>query len=59
MQLIPLVTIAPDHPQASMAASFPAGTRPDSDLMARAASGDEHAMAELYDRYGQLLYTVA
>lgn len=60
MQLIPIVTIRPDNrPQASMAASFPAGDRPDSQLVARAASGDEHAMAGLYDRYGQVLYAVA
>ncbi len=31
----------------------------DSDLIARAADGDEHAMAVLYDRYGQVLYAVA
>ncbi|MBA3319494.1 MAG: sigma-70 family RNA polymerase sigma factor [Gemmatimonadales bacterium] len=34
----------------------PAG---DADLVARAAGGDERAMAELYDRYGQVLYAVA
>ena len=31
----------------------------DSDLIARAAEGDERAMAVLYDRYGQVLYAVA
>jgi RNA polymerase sigma-70 factor, ECF subfamily len=34
----------------------PAG---DTELIARAAGGDERAMAELYDRYGQVLYAVA
>ncbi len=34
----------------------PAG---DTDLIARAAGGDERAMAALYDRYGQVLYAVA
>lgn len=42
-----------------MTASFPAGDRPDTDLIARAASGDERAMGELYDRYGRVLYAVA
>jgi RNA polymerase sigma-70 factor (ECF subfamily) len=42
-----------------MAASSPAGKRFDSDLIAKAASGDERAMAELYDRYGRVLYAVA
>ena len=60
MQLIPLVTSGPDNPpQESMAASFPAGERLDANLIARAAGGDERAMAELYDRYGQVLYAVA
>ena len=36
--------------------SIPAG---DTDLIGRAADGDERAMAELYDRYGQVLYAVA
>jgi RNA polymerase sigma-70 factor, ECF subfamily len=31
----------------------------DTDLIARAAGGDERAMAGLYDRYGQVLYAVA
>jgi RNA polymerase sigma-70 factor (ECF subfamily) len=31
----------------------------DTDLIARAAGADERAMAELYDRYGQVLYAVA
>jgi RNA polymerase sigma-70 factor, ECF subfamily len=31
----------------------------DADLIARAAGGDERAMAQLYDRYGQVLYAVA
>ncbi len=31
----------------------------DSDLIARAADGDEHAMAVLYDRYGQVLHALA
>ncbi len=31
----------------------------DRELVARAASGDERAMSDLYDRYGTLLYTVA
>ncbi len=34
----------------------PAG---DTELITRAAGGDERAMAELYDRYGQVLYAVA
>jgi RNA polymerase sigma-70 factor (ECF subfamily) len=32
---------------------------PDSDLVARAAQGDERAVGELYDRYGQVLYAVS
>jgi RNA polymerase sigma-70 factor, ECF subfamily len=36
--------------------SIPAG---DSDLVVRAAGGDERAMAALYDRYGEVLYAVA
>jgi RNA polymerase sigma-70 factor (ECF subfamily) len=32
---------------------------PDSDLVARAARGDGHAIAALYDRYGTVLYAVA
>jgi RNA polymerase sigma-70 factor (ECF subfamily) len=35
---------------------LPAG---DTELITRAADGDERAMAELYDRYGQVLYAVA
>jgi RNA polymerase sigma-70 factor (ECF subfamily) len=31
----------------------------DTELIARAAEGDERAMADLYDRYGQVLYAVA
>ncbi len=31
----------------------------DTDLIARAATGDERAVAQLYDRYGQVLYAVA
>jgi RNA polymerase sigma-70 factor (ECF subfamily) len=31
----------------------------DTDLIGRAAEGDDRAMAELYDRYGQVLYAVA
>ncbi len=31
----------------------------DRELVARAASGDERAMTDLYDRYGTVLYTVA
>jgi RNA polymerase sigma-70 factor (ECF subfamily) len=31
----------------------------DRELVARAASGDERAMSDLYDRYGTVLYTVA
>jgi RNA polymerase sigma-70 factor, ECF subfamily len=31
----------------------------DTGLIARAAGGDERAMAELYDRYGQVLFAVA
>jgi RNA polymerase sigma-70 factor (ECF subfamily) len=42
-----------------MPASSPAGNSSDLELIARAASGEERAMAELYDRYGQVLYTVA
>jgi RNA polymerase sigma-70 factor (ECF subfamily) len=32
---------------------------PDTELVARAAEGDERAVGELYDRYGQVLYAVA
>jgi RNA polymerase sigma-70 factor, ECF subfamily len=39
-------------------ASEPHPTR-DTDLIARAADGDDRAMADLYDRYGQVLYAVA
>jgi RNA polymerase sigma-70 factor (ECF subfamily) len=42
-----------------MAASFPAGEISDTDLIGRAAGGDERAMADLYDRYGQVLYAVS
>ena len=31
----------------------------DSELVARAGSGDERAMTDLYDRYGAVVYTVA
>jgi RNA polymerase sigma-70 factor (ECF subfamily) len=34
-------------------------TPPDRDLVARSAGGDERAMAQLYDRYGAVLYAVA
>jgi RNA polymerase sigma-70 factor (ECF subfamily) len=36
----------------------PSGTA-DRDLVARAAAGEERAVAGLYDRYGHVLYTVA
>ena len=40
--------------------SAPGATRiADTDLIARAAGGDERAVADLYDRYGQVLYAVA
>ncbi len=43
-----------------MRSTAPGQTSPgDSDLIARAAEGDERAMAVLYDRYGQVLYAVA
>jgi RNA polymerase sigma-70 factor (ECF subfamily) len=38
------------------AASSPSA---DSDLIAKAAGGDERAIATLYDRYGGVLYAVA
>jgi RNA polymerase sigma-70 factor (ECF subfamily) len=41
----------PSHPPPSSTA--------DRDLVARAAAGDERAIAGLYDRYGQVLYAVA
>ncbi len=66
MQLSPLVRSRPvvrsrpgNPPQEFMAASSSAGQKPDADLIARAAARDERAMAELYDRYGQVLYAVA
>ena len=31
----------------------------DAELVAQTATGDEHALAALYDRYGQVLYAVA
>jgi len=31
----------------------------DRELVARAATGDERAMSDLYDRYGTVLYAVA
>jgi RNA polymerase sigma-70 factor (ECF subfamily) len=38
----------------------PAGVRsPDSAVVALAASGDEHALGELYDRYGGMAYSLA
>lgn len=39
-------------------ATSPAPTS-DAELIARAAGGDERAMGDLYDRYGQVLYAVA
>ena len=43
-----------------MSRSVPAATPVgDSDLVTHAAAGDERAVAELYDRYGQVLYAVA
>jgi RNA polymerase sigma-70 factor (ECF subfamily) len=43
-----------------MSRSVPATTPvADSDLVTQAAVGDERAVAELYDRYGQVLYAVA
>jgi RNA polymerase sigma-70 factor (ECF subfamily) len=43
-----------------MSRSVPAPTPvADSDLVTQAAAGDERAVAELYDRYGQVLYAVA
>jgi RNA polymerase sigma-70 factor, ECF subfamily len=43
----------------SMPSSPPLSSAADPDLVARAADGDERAMAGLYDRYGQVLYAVA
>jgi RNA polymerase sigma-70 factor, ECF subfamily len=60
MQLIAWLTSGPDRPSMEpIATPLHAGERPDSDLIARAAGADERAMAELYDRYGQMLYAVA
>lgn len=42
--------------RSSASGPAPAG---DTGLIARAAGGDERAMAALYDRYGQVLYAVA
>lgn len=42
-----------------MPSSPPHSSAADRELMARAAAGDERAMAGLYDRYGQVLYAVA
>jgi RNA polymerase sigma-70 factor (ECF subfamily) len=42
-------------PNPGSATSLPA----DRDLVARAAIGDETAIAQLYDRYAAVLYTVA
>ncbi|MFL5517228.1 MAG: sigma-70 family RNA polymerase sigma factor [Gemmatimonadales bacterium] len=42
-----------------MPSSLPSSSTADPDLVARAAAGDERAMAGLYDRYGQVLYGVA
>jgi len=40
--------------------SHPAGVHsPDSALVARAATGDERALGELYDRYGGMAYSLA
>ncbi len=43
----------------AMPSSLPSSSTADPDLVARAAAGDERAMAGLYDRYGQVLYGVA
>src|SRR3954452_19591297 len=43
----------------AMPSSPPHSSTADRDLVARAAGGDERAMAGLYDRYGQVLYAVA
>ena len=43
----------------AMPSSPPHSSPADRDLMARAAGGDDRAMAGLYDRYGQVLYAVA
>jgi RNA polymerase sigma-70 factor (ECF subfamily) len=43
----------------AMPSSLPSSSTADPDLVARAAGGDERAMAGLYDRYGQVLYGVA
>ena len=42
-----------------MATPLHPGGSPDADLIARAAGAEERALAELYDRYGQMLYAVA
>jgi RNA polymerase sigma-70 factor, ECF subfamily len=60
MHLIAWLTSGLDRPSMEpIATPLHTGERPDSDLIARAASADERAMAELYDRYGQVLYAVA
>jgi RNA polymerase sigma-70 factor (ECF subfamily) len=60
MQLIAWLTSGPDRSSMEpIATPLHAGERPDSDLIARAAGADERALAELYDRYGQMLYAVA
>jgi RNA polymerase sigma-70 factor (ECF subfamily) len=60
MQLAARLTSARDcRPQEAMTTPLQAGETPDADLIARAAGADERALAELYDRYGQVLYAVA
>jgi RNA polymerase sigma-70 factor (ECF subfamily) len=39
--------------------SGPQSSAADTELVARAGSGDERAMTDLYDRYGSIVYTVA
>jgi RNA polymerase sigma-70 factor (ECF subfamily) len=53
----PFPTLLDLRPMSSTASgSVPAA---DTELVGRAAGGDERAMAALYDRYGQVLYAVA
>ncbi|MGH7526342.1 MAG: sigma-70 family RNA polymerase sigma factor [Gemmatimonadales bacterium] len=42
-----------------MSSPAPPAPSPDRELIARAAEGDERAIAALYDRYGGVLYAVA
>ena len=56
------LTVPPGSPLCSWLMSSPgpvASVPADRDLVARAAAGDDAAIAQLYDRYATVLYTVA